>query len=202
MLHEKEPSEWKRLHVGAEQGVNCEHMQALVTNIFQRHWEWQEDRRVHLQPGRYRYNTASMAFGGQHDHECTLRSMMWADKYWIFSDNRDKLICMVNDIIEDLLELDMEPKPESLWWTSTHKHEDMTTLSVGSKDKVWDLQFCEVFDVLRYRFHRDGKGLQSAERSMCKALRDGGVTSTFTVLRQFQWRPSASVSTAMCSARS
>ena len=62
MLHdEKEPSEWKRLHVGAERGVNCEHMQALVTNIFQRHWEWQEDRRGDLQPGRFRYNTALMA---------------------------------------------------------------------------------------------------------------------------------------------
>ena len=36
-------------------------MQALVTNIFQRHWEWQEDRRVDLQPGRFRYNTAFMA---------------------------------------------------------------------------------------------------------------------------------------------
>ena len=41
--------------------VNCEHMQALVTNIFQRHWEWQEDRRVGLEPGRFRCNTASMA---------------------------------------------------------------------------------------------------------------------------------------------
>ena len=62
MLHdEKEPSEWKRLHVEAERGVNCEQMQALVTNIFQRHWEWQEDRRVDLQPGRYSYNTAFMA---------------------------------------------------------------------------------------------------------------------------------------------
>ena len=51
MLHkEKEPSKWNRLHVGAEGRVNCEHMQALVTNIFQRHWEWQEDRRVDLQP--------------------------------------------------------------------------------------------------------------------------------------------------------
>ena len=58
---EKEPSEWKRLHVEAERGVNCEHMRALVTNIFQRHWEWQEDRRVDLQPGRFRYNTAFMA---------------------------------------------------------------------------------------------------------------------------------------------
>ena len=71
MLHdEKEPSEWKRLHVGAERGVNCEHMQALVTNIFQRHWEWQEDRRVDLQPGRYRYNTA---FRGQLGREDGLR---------------------------------------------------------------------------------------------------------------------------------
>ena len=51
MVHnhdEREPSEWKRL-------------QALVTNMFQRHWEWQEDRRVDLQPARFRYNTAFMA---------------------------------------------------------------------------------------------------------------------------------------------
>ena len=62
MLHdEQEPSAWKRLHVGAERRVNCEHMQALVTNILQRHWEWQDDSRVDLQPGRFRYNTAFMA---------------------------------------------------------------------------------------------------------------------------------------------
>ena len=36
-------------------------MQTLVTNIFQRHWEWQEDRRVDLQPRVFRYNTAFMA---------------------------------------------------------------------------------------------------------------------------------------------
>ena len=52
LLHkEKEPMEWRKLHVGAERGVNCEHMQALLTNILQRHWEWQEDRRTDLEPG-------------------------------------------------------------------------------------------------------------------------------------------------------
>ena len=62
MLHEeKEPSDWKRLHIGAERGVNCEHMQAFVSNIFKRDWEWQEDRRIDLQPGRFRCNTAFMA---------------------------------------------------------------------------------------------------------------------------------------------
>ena len=40
LLHEeKEPVEWRRLHVGDEREVNCEHVQALVTNIFLRHWE-------------------------------------------------------------------------------------------------------------------------------------------------------------------
>ena len=83
----------------------------------------------------------------------------------------EKLICMANDIIEEVLDLDMEPKPESFWWTSTQKHEDMRTFSVGSKDKVWDLPLCEVFDAPSYRFHRGEKGLQGAERSMCKPLR-------------------------------
>ena len=55
------PSEWERLHVGAERTVNCEHMQVLVTNIFQRHWDWQEDRRVDLQSELFRYDTAFMA---------------------------------------------------------------------------------------------------------------------------------------------
>ena len=53
LLHEE--------NVEAERGVNCEHMQTLVTKKFQRHWEWQEDRRTDLQPGFYRYNMAFMA---------------------------------------------------------------------------------------------------------------------------------------------
>ena len=52
--------------------VVCEHMQALLTNMFQRHWEWQEDRRIDLQPRFYRYNTAfgircGQAFSGVKD---------------------------------------------------------------------------------------------------------------------------------------
>ena len=65
----------------------------------------------------------------------------------------------------------MEPKLESLWWTSTHKHEDAQTLRVGSRGGIWDLPFCENPDVLGYRFHRDGKGFQGAERTMCKAMK-------------------------------
>ena len=95
-------------------------------------------------------------------HVCVQR-LMWEDNFWLFSDDREvffflkeMLVCMVNDIIEELLGLDMGSKPESLWWTSTYKDEDVATLEVESRKKIWDLLFMEVFDVLDYRFQRDG----------------------------------------------
>ena len=50
-------------------------------------------------------------------------------------------MCMVNDIIEELLGLDMESKPESLWWTSTYKDEDVATLKVESTKENQGLAF-------------------------------------------------------------
>ena len=62
LLHEeKEPIEWMSLHVGAERGVNCEHMQGSLTNLLQKHWEWQENRRKDLEPGKFKYKTMYMA---------------------------------------------------------------------------------------------------------------------------------------------
>ena len=62
LLHEeKEPIEWSNLHVGAERGVNCEHVQALLTNKVQGQWEWQEDRWTDLWPGLFGCTTAFMA---------------------------------------------------------------------------------------------------------------------------------------------
>ena len=55
LLHEEpEPIEWKELHVGAERRTNCEHLHALLTNILQRHWEWQV-------LGFFHYQTACVA---------------------------------------------------------------------------------------------------------------------------------------------
>ena len=58
-----------------------------------------------------------------------------------------------NDIIEELLDLDMERNPESLWWISTFQDENMRTLRVGVRDRALDLLLCEVFDVLVVPFH-------------------------------------------------
>ena len=43
--------------------------------------------------------------------------MMSADNFWIFSEDKDRLTWMVNDIIAELMDLDMESKLRSLWWT-------------------------------------------------------------------------------------
>ena len=138
-------------------------------------------------------------YPSEHDNECTLRGMMWADNFWLFSDSREKLICMMNDIIEELLDLNMEPKPESLWWTSTNKHEDMRTLRVEGRDKMWHLPVCEVFDVFRYRFHRDGKGFRPEK--CVKPCEAGGETNTSTAAKLSLWRPNANGSAFMCTAQ-
>ena len=87
------------------------------------------------------------------DNEYVLRSVMWADNCWLFCRDREFLVHMVNEIIEELLKLDIEPMPESLWWTSSFEEEDKLTLKVGGRGKDWDLPFREV---LGYRFQRDG----------------------------------------------
>ena len=95
---------------------------------------------------------------------------MWADNYWLFCYKREILVHMVNDIIEELLNLDMEPKPESLWWTSSYEEEDKLTFQVGGGGKDWELPFREVFEVLGYRFQRDGKGTQGVEKTLRKGM--------------------------------
>ena len=74
-----------------------------------------------------------LAFGRQCGDEYFFRGMMWADNCWLLGNEKRMWVCMVNDIIKELLELDVEPKPESLWWRSTNKEEDVTLSKVGSR---------------------------------------------------------------------
>ena len=62
--------------------------------------------------------------GGGGDDGHRFSGVRCSDNYWIFSDDREKLTWMVNDIIGEVMDLDMEPKSESLWWTSAHKAEE------------------------------------------------------------------------------
>ena len=50
------------------------------------------------------------------------------------------------------MDLDMEPKLESLWWTSAYKTEVGATLEVGGRGQIWEMPFVDVFDLLGCRF--------------------------------------------------
>ena len=54
---------------------------------------------------RWKARGWGLSFGVDSDNEYVLRSMMWADNYWLFCHNREFLVHMVNDIIEELLNL-------------------------------------------------------------------------------------------------
>ena len=71
---------------------------------------------------------------------------------------------MVNDIIEELLDLDMEPKMESLWWTSTHQAEEKETSKVKNRGLAWDLSFTGWQRVSGCRSNVCAKGMGSRWR--------------------------------------
>ena len=60
---EREPENWKKPHVGGLNGISCQHLQEVATNLLQKHWEWQEDRTPmlrHVSVGRPTMYLASM----------------------------------------------------------------------------------------------------------------------------------------------
>ena len=48
---EKEPEIWKTLHIGGVEGKSCQHLQVMITNLLQKHWDWQEERNPMLKRG-------------------------------------------------------------------------------------------------------------------------------------------------------
>ena len=92
-----------------------------------------------------------------------------------------KINSMVNDIMEELMDLDMEPKPWS-WWTSTYETQVGATLELGRKSKSWEMPFVEVFDLLVYRFLCNGQDSQGAERIRALKKKGGQLVEGFTHL--------------------
>ena len=65
---EMEPEKWKKLHIGGLDGISCQHLQVMMTNVIQKHWEWQEERNPVMKHGTVVRPTpylASLATGYQ-----------------------------------------------------------------------------------------------------------------------------------------
>ena len=67
---EEESEGWKQLRVGGIDGISCQHLHMMMTQLLQTTWEWQEDRRKeHV--ARQKKETHDVL--GQHGHEDGLR---------------------------------------------------------------------------------------------------------------------------------
>ena len=58
---EKEPEKWKNLQIGGIEGISCQHLPVMVTNLLQKHWEWQEERNPVMRQGTVVRPTMYMA---------------------------------------------------------------------------------------------------------------------------------------------
>ena len=96
------------------------------------------------------------------DNDYVLRGMMWADNFWLFCDNR---------------EIDMHGERHHRGVTGPG-HGTQAGIVVRKRTQFrreaepehGSYLFREVFEVLGSRYHRDGKGFQGAERTMCKGM--------------------------------
>ena len=111
----------------------------------------------------------------------TTSGMMWTDNCWLCTDNREKLICVANNIIEELMDLDMEPKPNHCGGQARTKVRKRTHSKWEADTESWispsvrSLMYWDtVFIVM-------GKGSTAPSAPCARPCEAGGVTNTSTV---------------------
>ena len=48
---EREPENCNNLHIGGVESISCQHLQVMMANLLQKHWEWQDERNPSLRHG-------------------------------------------------------------------------------------------------------------------------------------------------------
>ena len=72
---------------------------------------------------------------------------------------------MIGELTKELGKLEMEPKKEPPWWTSTYGDEEKSSLMFHGKGVTWEAPFVEEFDLLEYMQVQEGRqGLRRDEQ--------------------------------------
>ena len=117
--------------------------------------------------------------GGEHQ----ICSFMWADNFLMMSHSKKHLEQMVKDLIEEAARVDLEPKPASLWWTSTYPSEEKEEMMLGTSKGCYKFPFEEEFKILGCVMNRQGKTCGAVEERMQSATEPFGKTSKYTEVR-------------------
>ena len=128
---EKEPEKWKKLHIG------------MMTNVIQKHWEWQEERHPVIK------------------HGTVVRPALYLASLDIKT--------AFEDLIEEAAKVDLEPKPASLWWTSTYASDEKKDMILGASKGRNKFPVEEEFKILGCLMNRQGKTCDAVEERMQSA---------------------------------
>ena len=70
-------------------------------------WERMAKNALWKAEEKWKTKGRGLALGGNFDDEYLFRGTMWAHNHWLLSDDKERLMWMVSDIIEELQDLDM-----------------------------------------------------------------------------------------------
>ena len=118
--------------------------------------EWMKKRKVIL-----------LDMEGERAHQ--ICSFVWADNFWIMSHSKENLEHMLRDLIEEAGRWDLEPKPASLWWTSTYEPEEKVDMILGTTLGCYKFPFEDKFKILGCVMNRQGKMCDAVEEQMQSA---------------------------------
>ena len=70
---------------------------------------------------------------------------------------------MLKDLIEEAGKVDLEPKPASLWWTSTYASDEKDDMILGTSKGCYKFPFEDEFRILGCVMNRQGKTCDAVE---------------------------------------
>ena len=71
----------------------------------------------------------------------------------LLSQSKENLEHMLKELVEEVSKWDLEPKPASLWWTSTCANEEPEDMMIETEARVHLLSFADKFKILGYMFN-------------------------------------------------
>ena len=84
--------------------------------------------------------------------------------------------------------LDMEPKPSSLWWTSTCASEEKSDMILGTSMGCYKFSFEDTFKILERTMNRQGKTCDAEEERMQSGNKEFWKDSVIYKRKDVPWK--------------
>ena len=96
-------------------------------------------------------------------------SFMWADNFWIMSQSKEHLEQMLKYLIEEASKVNLEPKPASLWWTSTYASREKSDMILCTSESCNKFPFEDEFWIEGCALNRQRKTCDGVEEQIQSA---------------------------------